>query len=133
VWARRRHPSACAANNLAWLYQEQRRFDEALRWALLANDELRNRPEAQDTLGWIHVQRGNYNEALPLLASVVELRPDDPTYRYHLGFAYWKTGSFRAREGLQRAVRVHNGACWSRGRRAERVRAALDAVPREPS
>jgi Flp pilus assembly protein TadD len=92
---------------------------------------LRNRPEAKDTLGWIHIQRGNYNEGLPLLASVVELRPDDPTYRYHLGFAYWKTGSSRAREELQRAL--GSKTAFAGREDAERVLAALDAVPREPS
>src|SRR5438105_13267333 len=33
--------------------------------------------------------------ALPIL----EARPDNPLYRYHLGYAYWKTGAVsRARE-----------------------------------
>ena len=94
-----------AANNLAWLYQEQGRLDEALRWAIVATEQLRNTPEAKDTLGWVRVRRGEYRDALPPLAETVEARPDNPLYRYHLAYAYWKVGSTTgAREELRRAL-----------------------------
>src|SRR5690606_4513314 len=46
------HPRAgVAANNLAWIYAETGRADAAVKLALVARDELRGRPEAEDTLG----------------------------------------------------------------------------------
>ena len=55
-----------AANNLAWLYQQEGRLDEALRWATVANEQLRS-GETNDTLGLIHVQRGECREAFALM------------------------------------------------------------------
>jgi len=34
------------------------------------------------------VQRGEYRDALSVLAASVETRPDNPLYRYHLAYAY---------------------------------------------
>ena len=108
-----------AANNLACLYQEQGRLDAALKWALVADEQLRI-PQAHDTLGWIRVQRGEYRDAIPVLAASVETRPDNPAYRYHLGYAYWKNGSAAAaREEFQRAL-VSNAAFEGR-EEAERI------------
>jgi tetratricopeptide (TPR) repeat protein len=93
-----------AANNLAWLYQQQGRLDEALRWAIVANEQLR-RVETRDTLGWIRVQRGEYREALSMLVSAVQAKPDNPVYRYHIAVAYSKTGSVsQARSELKQAL-----------------------------
>jgi tetratricopeptide (TPR) repeat protein len=115
-----------AANNLACLYQEQGRLDDALGWAIVANEQLRSMPEAKDTLGWIRVQRGEYREALPTLAASMEARPDNPLYRYHLAYAYWKTGSAtHAREEFRRAL-ASNAAFAGRDE-AERILGELDS------
>jgi len=115
-----------AANNLAWIYQEQGRLDDALRWALVAKDELRNMPEAKDTLGWIRMRREEYGDALPLLSAIVEARPDNALYRYHLGYAYWKTGAtMRAQEQLQRALASKNS--FAARADAERVLGEIEA------
>jgi tetratricopeptide (TPR) repeat protein len=114
-----------AANNLACLYQEQGRLDDALKWAMVANEQLRV-PEAQDTLGWIRVQRGEYRDALAVLAASVETRPDNPLYRYHLAYAYWKNGSAKAaREEFQRAL-ASNAAFAGRDE-AKRILETLNA------
>lgn len=94
-----------AANNLAWMNLEDRRLDDALRYALIAKEELRRSPEVNDTLGWIYYQRNQAADAIAPLADSVEARPDNPLYRYHLGMAYLKTGSIvKAREHLDRAL-----------------------------
>jgi tetratricopeptide (TPR) repeat protein len=112
-----------AANNLAWQYQEQGRLDEALRWAIVASEQLRSLPEAKDTLGWIRVQRKEYREALPTRAAAVEARPDNPLYRYHLAYSYWKIGSATAaRQELRRGARFERGICRSRRGRADPAR-----------
>jgi len=89
-------------------------------------------PEAKDTLGWIRVRREEYGDALPLLSAIVEARPDNPLYRYHLGYAYWKTGAIsRAREQIGRALASKDS--FSARKDAERVLGEMDADPRLPS
>ena len=113
-----------AANNLACLYQEQGRLDDALKWANVATEQ--RIPEAQDTLGWIRVQRGEYKDAIPALAASVEARPASPVYRYHLAYAHWKDGSgTAAREEFRRAL-ASPGAFAGRDE-ATRILQQLDA------
>ena len=46
-----RDPAAgVAANNLAWMYAEDGKLDEALRLARIAQEQLKRRPEGEDTL-----------------------------------------------------------------------------------
>jgi tetratricopeptide (TPR) repeat protein len=101
--------NAVIANNLAWLYADQGGdLDEALRLALLAKEQIADRPEVDDTLGWIYLKRGEVGLALPLLRSTVERDPNNPVYQYHLGRAYEKAGKRSdARDALQKALR-HN-------------------------
>jgi tetratricopeptide (TPR) repeat protein len=122
-----------AANNLAWLYQEEGRWDDALKWAAVANRQLGHVPEVRDTLGWIQVQRGAFNIGLPLLASNVAAQPDNPLYRYHLGYAYWKTGSTHAAAEQLRHALASSSEFDGRDR-AERILEDLAAAAdrREP-
>jgi tetratricopeptide (TPR) repeat protein len=116
-----------AANNLAWLYQQEGRLDEALRWATVANDQLR-RGETRDTLGWIRVQRGEYREALTILQGAIQAKPENPLYHYHLAVAYAKTGSsVRARDEVNLALA--SGVTFSGREEATRLRARLDGAP----
>jgi tetratricopeptide (TPR) repeat protein len=87
------HPSAgVAANNLAWIYLEQGRLDDALRYALVAKQAIAQLPQVNDTLGWIYYQRGQIQQAIPLLARSAEMQPQNPLYRQHLEMAYQKAG-----------------------------------------
>ena len=95
---------AIAANNLAWLYQEDGRLDDALRWATAASRQA-NGAETSDTLGWIHARRGEYREALAPLTLAAQSSPDAPLYRYHLSVVLFKLGSRpQARDELRRAL-----------------------------
>jgi tetratricopeptide (TPR) repeat protein len=76
--------AAVAANNLAWMYLEDDRLDEALRLALVAREKLRRTPEVNDTLGWIYVRRNQPNDAIGPLTEAVEARPENVLYREHL-------------------------------------------------
>jgi tetratricopeptide (TPR) repeat protein len=121
-----------AANNLACLYQDEGRLDDALKWAMVANEELRNVPAAKDTLGWIRVQRGEYQQALPLLAANSETQPANVLYRYHLAYAYWKTGSTaHARDEMRRAL--DSGAEFQGRDEAERILGEIDAAAAKAS
>ena len=48
-----------AANNLAWLYADQNaRLDTALQLAQTAEGQIPDRPEVDDTLGWVYDKKG---------------------------------------------------------------------------
>jgi tetratricopeptide (TPR) repeat protein len=103
-----------AANNLAWMYAEDGRLDDGLRLARVASDQLRRRPEGEDTLGWIQLRKGFVGDAIASFSRAVERNPKNPVYHYHLGLAYLKNGDKeRGRSELQRALEISkdfNGA-----------------------
>ena len=100
------HPRAgVAANNLAWIYAENGRLDEAISLATVARDELRRRPEGEDTLGWALLKKGRVQEAIGAFERAVARAPGKATYRYHLGLAYARAGNTeRARRALAQAL-----------------------------
>ena len=100
------HPAAgVAANNLAWLYAEDDRLDEALQLALVAKQELGRTSNARDTLGWVYVRKKQPLDAIPLFAQCTEAEPENPTYAYHLAVAYQDAGyTVKAREVLAAAL-----------------------------
>jgi Tfp pilus assembly protein PilF len=73
-----------AANNLAWMLAEDGRFDDAMRWARVAVEEMRNRPEPHDTLGWIYLKNNQSVEAIAEFSKAVDLAPRNTLYRDHL-------------------------------------------------
>jgi tetratricopeptide (TPR) repeat protein len=114
-----------AANNLAWIYAEEGRVDEALPLAQRAASRLPSRPEIQDTLGWVYYRKGLPMHAAPAFEKSAELAPDNPTYAYHLGLAYAKAERrTEARRQLQRAISLGGDAPWIAEARA--ALAALD-------
>jgi tetratricopeptide (TPR) repeat protein len=114
-----------AANNLAWIYAEDGRLDEALRLATVAKEELRLRPEAEDTLGWVYLQKGLAWHAIAAFERARDRAPSNPLYHYHLGLAYAKQGDQdRARAALQRALKLKPDFSGAEDARAQL--AALD-------
>ena len=103
-----------AANNLAWIYVDEGKLDDALRLARIAQEQLRRRPEGEDTLGWVHLRRGATADAIAAFSRAVGRSPNAPVYHYHLGLAYLKSGDKeRGRGALQRALSLSsdfNGA-----------------------
>ena len=100
--------AAVAANNLAWLYaQAGGNLDAALALAQSAREALPNRPEINDTLGWIYYRKGLPDLAIPPLEQSVEEQPTNAAYRYHLGLAYLKAEQkAKARRALEEALRL---------------------------
>lgn len=99
--------NAVIANSLAWLYADQGGdLDAALKLALIAKQQIADRPEIDDTLGWVYYMRGEIGRALPILRSTVERDPGNAMYQYHLGLAHAKAGNTsQARDALQRALK----------------------------
>lgn len=99
--------SGVAANNLAWIYAETGRPDEAIKLATVAQEELRGRPEPEDTLGWAYYQKGLAGHAIGAFERAIARSPRNPLYHYHLGLAQLKVGSkARAREAFEKALEL---------------------------
>ena len=93
-----------AANNLAWMYAEDGRLDEALKLATVAQTQLK-RPEAEDTLGWVYYRKGLIQHAISEFERAASKAPNNPTYQYHLGLAQLKQGNdAQGRAALKRAL-----------------------------
>lgn len=59
-----------------------------------------------DTAGWVHYKRGDYQAALPILKKAVELAPEHPQIRYHLGVAYFRNNQLQeAKDNLALALK----------------------------
>lgn len=79
-----------------------------------------------DTSGWVHFKRGEYPQALEILARAVNLAPETAEIRYHLAMAELKAGQdSRARSDLEAALSRGDQAGWS-----SEARAALASLRR---
>ena len=115
----RKHPGhAGSRNDLAWLLAESGgNLDTALS---LAEDAQRldPTPDIIDTLGWVHIKRGDGAAAAAALEKALEMQPDSASIRYHLGAALALAGDAdRAREMLQSAVEMEGFADVDAARR----------------
>src|SRR5262249_7656900 len=72
-----------AANNLAWMLAEQGKYDDALRWATTAVENLRGRPEPQDTLGWVYLKMARPLDALAAFERARSAAPAEALYARH--------------------------------------------------
>jgi tetratricopeptide (TPR) repeat protein len=94
-----------AANNLAWIHawhdagveqteeQRNRTLERALVLAEQARQGMRQSAQVMDTLAWVHISLGRYEQALGLLENAEEALRDDVMYQFHRA---------RALEGLGR-------------------------------
>jgi Flp pilus assembly protein TadD len=100
--------AAVAANNLAWIYAEAgENLEQAVHLAVAASQVLPDTAEVLDTLGWVYYKNEQHALAVSPLRRAVEKRPTDPTYHYHLGLVYERTGdSALARQSLGRAIKL---------------------------
>jgi cellulose synthase operon protein C len=82
-----------AKNNLAWVYVEHGgNIDLALKLAEEAKEALPDSPAISDTLAWILVKKQSYAMAISLLQEAVRKEPENATFNYHLGVAYYRAG-----------------------------------------
>ncbi|MEN8258469.1 MAG: tetratricopeptide repeat protein [Thermodesulfobacteriota bacterium] len=100
---------APAANNLAWdlAQEEDADLGEALRLALVAKEQLPEDPFVTDTLGMIHYKRGSYRLALSQFSFAVEKDRNNPTLRYHLAMALYRSGEHgKAKQELEKCLQT---------------------------
>lgn len=93
-----------ALNDLAWACQ--RSGDKrALGFAERAFALAPSSPVVMDTLGWIHLDRGNLPRALPLLQKASAMAPHASEIRFHFGVVLAKSGDRRgARRELEKLL-----------------------------
>jgi len=118
--------AAVAANNLAWLQVRRGgNLDVALQLAQTATAAFPNEAEFSDTLGWIYLRKNLADLALPPLLDSVRTRPDNASFRFHLGMAYVAKADFRpARAHLAKALMLQRDF-----EGADEARRQLDRLP----
>lgn len=81
--------SVIIANNLASLISTYRTDEASLdrAWSIARRLRGLDRPEFQDTYGWIALRRGEVDEALAHLEPAASALPGDPLVQFHLGMA----------------------------------------------
>lgn len=98
-----------AANNLAYMLSLgdgapadlERAHDLALKAVALQPEK----PSVLDTLGWVHLQRGETDLAIAELEKAAEKDPDAAIIQYHLGLALKQVNRLEeARQMLERAL-----------------------------
>jgi predicted Zn-dependent protease len=82
--------SVIVANNLASLLSTYRTDQESLdrAWSIARRLRGAERPEFQDTYGWIALRRGEVEEAITHLEPAAAALSQDPLVQFHLGMAY---------------------------------------------
>ena len=103
----RKKPQVQVANNLAALLVSYKTDRASLDRArdLTAPFSSSNDGSLLDTNGWVHFKRGEFAEAVPVLARAADRSPASKEIRYHLGMAELRAGQTdRARTDLEAAV-----------------------------
>jgi tetratricopeptide (TPR) repeat protein len=95
-----------ALNNLAFLMAEKNGdLDTALTFAQRARQKWPHVDEISDTVAWIYLKKNLNENAIEILEVLVNKRPDQPTFRYHLGAALLQRGEkVKARIELETAL-----------------------------
>jgi cellulose synthase operon protein C len=82
--------SVIVANNLASLISTHKTDTQSLdrAWAIARRLRGLDRPEFQDTYGWIALRRGEVDEAVQHLEPAAAALNNNPLVQFHLGMAY---------------------------------------------
>ncbi|MBS3735162.1 MAG: tetratricopeptide repeat protein [Phycisphaerae bacterium] len=98
-----------ALNNLAYLLSESNvgieKLGEALKYAERARALRPEDANVQDTYGWILAQQGKHAEALEVLGLAVQIDRDNPTLRFHLGWAQEQLGELERAQAQYRQAK----------------------------
>lgn len=101
--------SIVVANNLASLISTYRTDAESLdrAWSIARRLRGQERPEFQDTYGWIALRRGEIDEAIAHLEPAAAGLAQDPLVQFHLGMAYVRAERYEdALRQLRTAVAI---------------------------
>jgi tetratricopeptide (TPR) repeat protein len=95
-----------AMNNLAFVLSETGgNLDEALRLVQTALQKSPDEPQFFDTMGCIYLRKRMFGSAVQTFNALVRQRPNNATFRYHLGWALVEEGDkARAKRELENAL-----------------------------
>ncbi len=82
--------NALAANNLAWILAEsgkESELNEAMRLAQIAKDKYPDDPRIADTLGYVFLKKGLFDNALSQFRLAQEKLGQEPSVNYHMAMA----------------------------------------------
>jgi len=99
--------NSTALNNLAYLDADAGvDLDRALGYAQRARRARPNDVEVLDTLGFIYIQKNLNEDGLRMLRELVDRKPENPTFRFHLALALYQKGERAlAKKELEAALR----------------------------
>jgi tetratricopeptide (TPR) repeat protein len=102
--------SGIALNNAAFLYAERfNQLDKAFATAQKARELYPLDPHVADTLGWILVQRRQYQWALTLIQESAAKLVTSADVQYHLGIARYMMGEEElSRQALEQALQLNS-------------------------
>lgn len=104
--------SLVVANNLASMLATHREGEEDIKRAYMIAQRLNGSqiPAMLDTLGWVQVLNGEYDEAVLNLQAASRGLPNNATVAFNLAHAYARAGrAEEARKELQRGFDLANG------------------------
>lgn len=81
-------------NNISIALMKQQRFDEALSHAQMASQANPYMPEPANTLGEIHMAKGDYQKAAQYFMTFLQLRPEDSRGYWNTALAYERAGEY---------------------------------------
>ena len=103
--------STIVANNYASLLADHRAADkESIDKAYSIAVRFRDTeiPQFMDTLGWLHYQRGEFDQAVTRLKIAATKLPKEALVHYHLGMAYKELGRpALAKQSLTQAIELY--------------------------
>ncbi len=84
-----------AINNLAIILAENYSSSDKLNRAGLLAEKLKDstQPYYIDTYAWVLVKQGKVIDGIKILNKLIMAKPNIPTFRYHLGVAYYEMGN----------------------------------------
>ncbi|MDO6684419.1 MULTISPECIES: tetratricopeptide repeat protein [unclassified Agarivorans] len=93
-------------NNLAYIYSKTD-LDKAYSTIAIAVEQGSKNAAILDTIGWIEIQRGKFDQGLVFLREAYTMNSSDAAIRYHLAFALNKLGrKAEAKREVQEALEL---------------------------
>ena len=117
VYARRKSSGAAVMYIAQYLYHGLQHFDRAIEILEIAHREkLLDESQQWELVRYLH-QRSRYGESIAILQSLIELRPDNITYRVRLMTAYFHTQQPNQLLAVleQADAHFHKGNRWTEG------------------
>lgn len=105
-------------NNLAWLYHQQNK-PEALGMAERAFEVAPDSGEIADTLGVVLFKHGELQKAIDILEKAVNLKPNNPNFKFHLAEARAAKGDKKRAIELLETITQANESFESKNRAIE--------------